>query len=715
VVTVGSDIPASSIQRIELVIRGIAGNGSVSELSRQEDVFHYGAGMTRVFPGNLIVYQEMGFVGVEVALHVFPTMGAGADFTNRARANFVSGDWRQLDMYLPLQCTDVAVQQVCATQSASGMDFACGSNDVSRPCVAVARSALPQFNERADAGTDAGSTDTMMSGPDSSFPAWVPENYPWAGASISAQQVPFRWRLLPGAVRGTVRLYSDLTGTSELNAVAATDRATLKIEPGRYAYKVEQYAMDDTLVGTAVIRPFEVVGYGHDFGHAIGTSMFLNATDVDRDFAFGARSTNNVGVINTQIGALSDTFAPTVGVTDNPSFGRAIANAGDFNGDGFSDVLIAAQLLQDAQTRATYIALRTPNGMNPRGSLFARLAFQPPMLSVTQPVYAVAGGGDINSDGFADIVLGMPSTNGGTGVVQVIRGHENPTPQTVAQAVLATITGSTAFFGSQVVSGCDFDSDGYADFAVGSATVGALPINSLPVRVYFGGPTVPYATVDVAVPMPMADRLSRRFGATLACGADLNGDGFGELVIGDPDAVDLMGNPSGWVQAWSFEGRTPQLKASLLGPTSSRFGAALTMGVVPFNDLQVSHVMVVGAPNAGAPRNIGEVRVYRMNAAGDVETALTFNNFLPNALGGSSLAIAEVNGYGTAGNPRGTMVLMGVPGPCVDDTMMMPSTSGCIYGLLPANLTPGVTTNTINKLHSWAPVTGDGVGISMAH
>jgi hypothetical protein len=94
-----------------------------------------------------------------------------------------------------------------------------------------------------------------------------------------------------------------------------------------------------------------------------------------------------------------------------------------------------------------------------------------------------------------------------------------------------------------------------------------------------------------------------------------------------------------------------------------------------------------------------------------MEAAIVFASFQAGAQGGSSLAIADVNGFGA---PRDAVIVMGVPGTCVDNAGLPSMDVGCLYGLVPSRLSPGVTTQ-VNKLIAWEPVTGAGVGVSMAH
>src|SRR5207237_569754 len=79
-----------------------------------------------------------------------------------------------------------------------------------------------------------------------------------------------------------------------------------------------------------------------------------------------------------------------------PGFGHHVAAAGDANGDGYADVLVGTD-----GSGSAYLSLGGPAGLatTPAARLSTRLA---------QGVFgeSVAGAGDTNGDGYADVVVG---------------------------------------------------------------------------------------------------------------------------------------------------------------------------------------------------------------------------------------------------------------------------------------------------------------------
>jgi FG-GAP repeat protein/VCBS repeat protein len=278
--------------------------------------------------------------------------------------------------------------------------------------------------------------------------------------------------------------------------------------------------------------------------------------------------------------------APTATVA-NPvpqggaTFGQSIAYVGDVNGDGFPDVAIGAPV-EDA-----------PEGDEGLVHLFlggAAGLVTPPAESVDHPFdlpgafgYAVAAAGDVDADGYADVVVGAPRDDDGAteaGRGYVFRGGPagidlwptwdlpNPRPE------------AYALYGVRLAPAGDVDADGYADLVVGAPY--DLTNSDAPgyACVYRGGPDGPSSVPDLVIDSPTA-QVDGRFGLPVAGLGDLDGDGFGDVAIGAPledgaEADDgvvriYLGGEAGL--------RTPEV-AVLTGSAGSTFGSDVSTGDV---------------------------------------------------------------------------------------------------------------------------------------
>jgi hypothetical protein len=232
--------------------------------------------------------------------------------------------------------------------------------------------------------------------------------------------------------------------------------------------------------------------------------------------------------------------------------GARVASAGDFNGDGFDDILFGT--LYPDGIGAAYVIFGKPDGFEnidlaslAPGAGFAILGANLYDLAG----YSVSGAGDVNGDGLDDIIIGAPYANEATGggEAYVIFGKEtgfdtidlsNLAPG--AGFIIQGKSGSTA--GWSVSGAGDVNGDGFDDVIVGApyadggagktATVGAGEA-----YIIFGK-AGDFGTIDLS-------RLKRQDGFTIegdeagdlagwsVSGAgDLNNDGFDEFIVGAP-------------------------------------------------------------------------------------------------------------------------------------------------------------------------------------
>ena len=155
--------------------------------------------------------------------------------------------------------------------------------------------------------------------------------------------------------------------------------------------------------------------------------------------------------------------APTTTLTGPAGswyFGYSVATAGDVNGDGYADVLVGARIDGDTSGQALlYLGgasgLATPAATTLTGE--------------EQDSYfgeSVAPAGDVNGDGYADVVVGAWGYASQTGRAYVYLGGASG----LATPAATTLTGVAAGdrFGYSVAPAGDVNGDGYADVVVGA-------------------------------------------------------------------------------------------------------------------------------------------------------------------------------------------------------------------------------------------------------
>ncbi|MFG0316136.1 MAG: integrin alpha [Planctomycetota bacterium JB042] len=275
-----------------------------------------------------------------------------------------------------------------------------------------------------------------------------------------------------------------------------------------------------------------------EFGEAVD-----GAGDVDNDghddLIVGAHwddeSGVNVGsarVFSGKDGSILHTF---YGSAANDQLGRAVSGAGDVNNDGFADVIAATPLADvlgnDAGTARVWsgkdgAVLHTFHGDSAGDGLG----------------FSVSEAGDVDGDGFDDVVVGAyrdSVTFGAAGSVFVFSGKDGTT--------LHAFHGDfyQDWLGSSVSGAGDVNGDGFAD-VVGGAPVanepglGAAGADAGMVRVWSGKDGAALFTF-------YGDSYGHELGTSVGGAGDVNGDGRDDVIAGAPEA----NSAAGYARVWS--------------------------------------------------------------------------------------------------------------------------------------------------------------------
>ncbi|MEO8446133.1 MAG: integrin alpha, partial [bacterium] len=272
--------------------------------------------------------------------------------------------------------------------------------------------------------------------------------------------------------------------------------------------------------GDAIQRStFTGAAAGDHYGQSVSSAGDVNGDGFD-DVIIGApnaagyfgRAYIYYGGLN--MNSIADVILSGEGAYDY--YGASVSGAGDVNGDGYSDVIVAASDYGSFIGRA-YIyyggavmndisdVIMTGEAMNNRFGL------------------SVSGAGDLNGDGYDDVIVGAWGYSSYTGRAYIYYGGV-----TMNNVIDITFTGEATFnhFGASVSGAGDVNGDGYSDVIVGAERYNSFTGRSY---VYYGG-----AAMNNVADVIMTGEASISFGSTVSVAGDVNGDGYSDLIIGAP-------------------------------------------------------------------------------------------------------------------------------------------------------------------------------------
>ncbi|MCB0728213.1 MAG: FG-GAP repeat protein [Ignavibacteriae bacterium] len=294
---------------------------------------------------------------------------------------------------------------------------------------------------------------------------------------------------------------------------------------------------------------FNGVLFDH-FGYSVSSAGDVNG-DGFSDIIIGASSSGTGGRAYIYFGGSSMNNVADVIMTGgeggSDDFGISVSSAGDVNGDGYSDVLVGANNYGGAFEGRAYVyyggsSMNNVADLKITGGNFNWLGF------------SVSSAGDMNGDGYSDIIIGAPIS--GTGG----RANLYLNSMTGADIEDEFFAGAAANdqFGTSVSSAGDMNGDGFNDIIIGAPLNDAGGNNAGRAYIYFGGSIMD----NVADRIMTGTAAGDQFGTSVSSAGDVNGDGFSDVIIG-AYLNDAGGSDAGRAYIY-FGGNSPDTIADVI-------------------------------------------------------------------------------------------------------------------------------------------------------
>jgi hypothetical protein len=218
------------------------------------------------------------------------------------------------------------------------------------------------------------------------------------------------------------------------------------------AGNVDGDGYEDVLIGSCV---------SNDVSPGYGVILYGQQANMSGSYLLNQLGMDDSGASESIVSAIF------IGDDNGDGFGEHLASAGDVNGDGLGEILFGAHLGFSTDNGAAHLLYGDETQLTDIYSTGDTSSYVYGAMLEHQGG-SLGSAGDMNGDGYEDFIIGAPESNTNRGYVDIFLGSS--TELTGELNVDVTIFGESDndFFGEYILRAGDLNSDGFGDILIGA-------------------------------------------------------------------------------------------------------------------------------------------------------------------------------------------------------------------------------------------------------